>query len=129
VALGHNAANELRAGVAAAGRLHSALDASNELGQLMHRELSRLPRGRPWRVAVGRAYPGLYGIARSYEEAREALTMASRLHADAPVVNAHDLLIYRVLLRDQPAIVDLVQAVVSNSSAIRSGQTYYDRSS
>ena len=39
--------------------------------------------------------------------------MAGRLHVDTPVVNAHDLLIYRVLLRDQPAIVDLVHAVLS----------------
>jgi sugar diacid utilization regulator len=103
------------------GRLPSALDASNELGRLMHRELSRLPRGRPWRVAVGRSHPGLYGIARSYEEAREALTMADRLHTDAPVINAHDLLIYRVLLRDQPAIVDLVQAVLTPLTRARGG--------
>ena len=43
---------------------------------------SRLPRGNPWRVAVGRAHPGLYGIARSYEEAREALMLAGRLHVE-----------------------------------------------
>jgi sugar diacid utilization regulator len=104
-----------------AGRRLSALDAGNELGQLMHRELSRLRRGRPWRVAVGRAHPGLYGIARSYEEAREALAMAGRLHPDSPVINAHDLLIYRVLLRDQPAIVDLVQAVLSPLTQARGG--------
>ena len=100
---------------------HPALEAVNDLGQLMHRELSRLPRGRPWRVAVGRAHPGLYGIARSYEEAREALTMAGRLHVDKPVVHAHELLIYRVLLRDQPAIVDLVQAVLSPLVQARGG--------
>ena len=106
---------------AAAGRISPALEASNELGRLMHRELSRLPRGRPWRVAVGRAHPGLYGIARSYEEAREALTMAGRLHVDSPVVNAHDLLVYRVVLRDQPAIVDLVHAVLSPLAQARGG--------
>ncbi|MCG5461609.1 helix-turn-helix domain-containing protein [Micromonospora sp. NPDC053740] len=105
----------------AAGRVPPALHASNELGRLMHGELSRLPRGRPWRVAVGRAHPGLYGIARSYEEAREALTMAGRLHAGAPVINAHDLLIYRVLLRDQPAIVDLVQAILTPLMQARGG--------
>jgi sugar diacid utilization regulator len=104
-----------------AGRLPPELDASNELGWLMHRELSRLPRGGPWRVAVGRAHPGLYGIARSYEEAREALTMASRLRPDTSVISAHDLLIYRVLLRDQPAIVDLVQAVLSPLAQARGG--------
>jgi sugar diacid utilization regulator len=105
----------------AAGRVSPGLDASDELGKLMHRELSRLRRGKPWRVAVGRAHPGLYGIARSYEEAREALTMAGRLRPDASVINAHDLLIYRVLLRDQPAIVDLVQAVLSPLTRARGG--------
>jgi sugar diacid utilization regulator len=84
-----------------------------ELGRSMHGALSRLPNGSPWRIAVGRAHPGVYGIARSYEEAREALIMAGRLHLDDPVATAHDLLIYRVLLRDLPAIVDLVSAVLS----------------
>ena len=84
----------------------------NDLGQIIYAELSHLPRGCPWRVAVGRAHPGLYGIARSYGEARESLTMAARLHLNRPILNFHDLLIYRVLLRDQPAIVDLVQAVL-----------------
>ncbi|MGC5022466.1 PucR family transcriptional regulator [Micromonospora sp. DT47] len=92
-----------------------------DLGRLMHAELDRLPRGRPWQVAVGRPHPGLYGIARSYEEAREALTMAQRLHADTAVIDAHDLLIYRVLLRDQPAMVDLVQAVLSPLRRSRGG--------
>jgi DNA-binding PucR family transcriptional regulator len=92
-----------------------------DLGRLMHAELDRLARGRPWQVAVGRPHPGLYGIARSYEEAREALTTAQRLHADSAVIDAHDLLIYRVLLRDQPAMVDLVQAVLSPLGRARGG--------
>ena len=71
-----------------------------------------LPTRRPWRVTVGRPYPGSYGIARSYEEAREGLTMAVRLHLDTPLVPAEQLLIYRVLLRDQPAITDLVHSVL-----------------
>ncbi|GAA0476369.1 hypothetical protein Aca07nite_86870 [Actinoplanes capillaceus] len=104
-----------------AGHPSSAMAADTELGALIHSELSRLRRGRPWRVAVGRAYPGLYGIARSYEEAREALTMAGRLNTDNPVTKAHDLLIYRVLLRDQPAIVDLVQAVLTPLTQARGG--------
>jgi sugar diacid utilization regulator len=62
-----------------------------------------------------------HDVARSYEEAREALTMAGRLRVDTPVVNAHDLLIYRVLLRDQPAIVDLVNAVLSPLLQARGG--------
>ena len=109
-------------------------DAASELGRLMHDQLRRLPRGRPWRVAVGRPHAGLYGIARSYEEAREALTMATRLRLDTPGVNARELLIYRVLLRDQPAIVELVQAVLSPLEQARGGaepllttlQAYFD---
>jgi GGDEF-like domain len=43
--------------------------ATKTLGDLMHTELSRSGRGRPWRITIGRPYPGAYGIARSYEEA------------------------------------------------------------
>ncbi|MGH3781051.1 MAG: PucR family transcriptional regulator [Pseudonocardiaceae bacterium] len=91
------------------------------LGDLMHTELSRSPRGRPWRITIGRPYPGSYGIARSYEEAREGLTMALRLRLDTPVIPAEQLLIYRVLLRDQPAIADLVQTVVGPLTTARGG--------
>jgi sugar diacid utilization regulator len=107
---------------------------TDKLGHLMHGELRRLPRGQPWQIAVGRPHPGLYGIARSYEEAREALTMAARLHLPSPVVSARDLLIYRVLLRDQPAIVELVHSVLSPLTRARGGaeplvatlQAYFD---
>jgi sugar diacid utilization regulator len=92
-----------------------------KLGDLMFAELSRSPRGRPWRVTVGRPYPGSYGIARSYEEAREAVTMAVRLHVDTPVIHSEQLLIYRVLLRDQPAIADLVQSVLGGLVHARGG--------
>jgi sugar diacid utilization regulator len=95
--------------------------ADDDLGHLMHGELDRLRIGRPWRVAVGRPHPGVYGIARSYEEARDALIMARRLHMTDPVVKAHDLLVFRVLLRDQPAIVDLVVAVLSPLILARGG--------
>ncbi|GIF01042.1 PucR family transcriptional regulator [Paractinoplanes rishiriensis] len=109
-------------------------DGTDDLGWLMHDQLRRLPRGRPWRIAVGRPHPGLYGIARSYEEAREAITMAARLRLPSAVVSARDLLIYRVLLRDQPAIVELVNAVLSPLTRARGGaepliatlQTYFD---
>lgn len=95
--------------------------AAGGVGQLMHRELSRVRDGRPWRVAVGRAHPGAYGIARSYEEAREALTLAQRLNLESPVSRAQDLLIYRVLVRDQPAMVELVQEVLAPLVQARGG--------
>lgn len=91
------------------------------LGGLLHGELTRAGRGPGWRVAVGRAHPGSYGIARSYEEAREALTTAGRLSLPAPVLRAEDMLVYRVLLRDQPAITDLVQTVAVPLARARGG--------
>jgi sugar diacid utilization regulator len=91
------------------------------LGDLMLTELSRSPRARPWRVTAGRPYPGSYGIARSYEEAREGLAMAVRLHLDTPLIQAEQLLVYRVLLRDQPAIVDLVHSVLGQLVQSRGG--------
>ena len=100
---------------------------------LLHIELGRLGKGRPWRVATGRPFPGVYGIARSYEEAREALTFAERLHLDTGLVDARDLLVYRVLSRDQIAIADLVHAVLDPLTRARGGaepllqtlQTYF----
>ena len=100
---------------------------------LMQAELGRLANSPRWRVAAGRPHPGAYGIARSYEEAREALTLAERLHLDSDVVHARDLLVYRVLGRDQAAIADLVQSVLAPLSQSRGGaepllqtlQTYF----
>ncbi|GAA5115248.1 PucR family transcriptional regulator [Pseudonocardia adelaidensis] len=90
------------------------------LGDLLLEELEH-SGGRPWRVTVGRPYLGSYGIARSYEEAREGLTMAVRLRLDSPLIQAEQLLIYRVLLRDQPAIADLVQSVLGQLVRARGG--------
>jgi sugar diacid utilization regulator len=97
------------------------LATTGDLGKIVHGELSRLRRGSPWRVAVGRAHPGAYGIARSYEEAREGLTMATRMHLDRPIVETRDLLTYRVLARDQPALVDLVESVLDPLGKARGG--------
>jgi len=94
---------------------------TGSLGKVVHAELSRLRRGSPWRVAVGRAHPGAYGIARSYEEARESLTMAGRMQLSTPVVEARELLTYRVLARDQPALVDLVYSVLNPLGRARGG--------
>lgn len=91
------------------------------LGELMVTELRRSPRGRPWQVYMGRPYPGSYGIARSYEEARDGVAMAVRLHLDTPLIEAEQVLVYRVLLRDQPAITDLVQSVLGRLVQARGG--------
>ena len=47
--------------------------------------------------------------------------MAMRLHLPMPVIHSQDLLIYRVLLRDQPAIIDLVQSVLGSLTRARGG--------
>jgi sugar diacid utilization regulator len=107
---------------------------SGDLGSIVRAQLDRVDGGRRWRVAAGRAFPGAYGVARSYEEAREALLFADRIGLDADVVQGRDVLVYRVLGRDQAAIVDLVRDVVGPLQHSRSGaevlletlQAYFD---
>jgi len=100
---------------------HPRTSRTDDVGRLIHTAVARLRSGHPWRVGVGRPYPGSFGIARSYEEAREALVLAERLRLDAAVVHARDLLIYRVVSRDQVAIVDLIQAVLGPLTQARGG--------
>ena len=88
---------------------------------MLQTELTRLHPGTRWRVAAGRAFPGAYGIARSYEEAREAITLAERLGIDTDGMHGHDLLVYRVLGRDQAAIVDLIRSTLGPLAAARGG--------
>ncbi|MGI8882599.1 MAG: PucR family transcriptional regulator [Jatrophihabitans sp.] len=95
----------------------SALDTS----RMIQAELARVGSVDSWRVATGRAFPGVYGIARSYEEARESVTLAERLKLDEPAVDARHLLVYRVLGRDQAAITDLVRDVLGPLTQARGG--------
>jgi hypothetical protein len=85
-------------------------------------ELTRLLRrlGAP-RVGVGRPRAGPTGVARSYQEATEALELAGRLELDDPVVEAAGLLVYRVLLRDRGAIAELVDGVLAPLQHARGG--------
>jgi sugar diacid utilization regulator len=104
-----------------APRVSGGLGSTGDLGRIVHGELNRLRQGSPWRVAVGRAHPGAYGIARSYEEAREGLTMAGRMRLEGPIIETKDVLTYRVLARDQPALVDLVHSVLNPLLEARGG--------
>jgi sugar diacid utilization regulator len=92
-----------------------------DLAELVHSQLEQLPAGSPWRVASGRPYPGAYGVARSYEEAREAIALADRLTLEAPIVRTRDFLVYRVLVRDHVAIRDLVHDALSPLLEARGG--------
>lgn len=93
----------------------------DEPAELLHAALSRVSARKPWRVAVGRPYPGAYGVARSYEQAREAINLAERLHPDNDMVPTRDLLIYRVLGRDRVALADLVETVLTPLTQARGG--------
>ena len=106
----------------------------DDLGAALLQAMDRGKLDGRWRIAAGRAFPGAYGVARSYEEALEASTFADRLGLDSEVVHARDLLVYRVLGRDQAAIVDLVHDVLTPLEQVRGGagvllttlQAYFD---
>lgn len=87
----------------------------------LHEVLRRSTPGRAWRVAVGRPFAGAHGIARSYQEAREAITLVERLHPEADLVPTRNLLIYRVLGRDRAALTDLVESVLVPLQQARGG--------
>jgi DNA-binding PucR family transcriptional regulator len=73
------------------------------------------------RVAVSRPHSGAVGVVRSYEEALSALELADRLSLSAPVLNAADLLVFPVLMRDRAAMADLVRTVLGPLVRARGG--------
>jgi len=82
---------------------------------------SELAGGERRRVAVSRRHAGPLGISHAYAEAVDALDLAARLALDDEVVQARQLLVYRVLLRDESAMNDLVEAVLGPLTATREG--------
>lgn len=103
------------------GQSRSSRGRPVEVTRVIQAELSRLTSGQPWHCSAGRPYVGAYGIARSYEEAREALTLAERLGMDAGTLQPRDLLVYRVLARDQAATADLVRDLLAPLAEARGG--------
>ncbi|MCF6745480.1 PucR family transcriptional regulator [Blastococcus sp. KM273128] len=113
------------------GRLVSVLPTApgEDLGDVDGRALAEAAgpavarlTGRPgWRVGVGRSHPGPRGVPRSYREAVDALEVAERLGLPDRVVHARDMLVYRVLLRDEEAISDLVGTVLGPLTRARGG--------
>ena len=94
-----------------------------ELAHLLLTELG----AEGWQVAVGRPHPGVHGLAASLDEARNALDHAAKLGFTAAVLNAADLLVFPVLLRDRDAITDLVTTVLGPLATARGGiQPYLD---
>jgi sugar diacid utilization regulator len=91
------------------------------LAELCGPLVARLAHGSRWRVGVGRPHQGPHGVLRSYREAVEAFQLAERLDLAEPIVQARDLLVYRVLLRDEAAIADLVETVLGPLTAARGG--------
>ncbi len=78
-------------------------------------------RGAGWRLAIGRAFAGPAGVSASYREALESFELAERLALPGAVVDAADLLVYTVILRDRAAIADLVRSTLLPLEQARGG--------
>ena len=74
-----------------------------------------------WRLGVGRPGSGADAVRASYREAGEALELARRLQLPASVVEARDLLVYQILLRDRLSLADLVEGTLGGLAAARGG--------
>ena len=74
-----------------------------------------------WQIGVGRPGTGADGVVTAYQEARDALDLAARLGLADPVVDARELLVYHVMLRDRAAITDLVHTLLAPLLAARGG--------
>jgi sugar diacid utilization regulator len=74
-----------------------------------------------WQMGLGRPGIGVDGVVASYREARDALELAGRLELDVPVVDARDMLVYQVLLRDRQVLADLVSTTLTPLLQARGG--------
>lgn len=74
-----------------------------------------------WQIGLSRPRAGADGVVSSYQEALDALDLAQRLALEGTVIDAQDLLVYHVLLRDRAAIVDLVRATLTPLLGARGG--------
>ncbi|MGY1709343.1 PucR family transcriptional regulator [Geodermatophilus sp. SYSU D00758] len=96
-------------------------DLGSRLAELAGPLVSRTVGGAAWRAGVGRPQAGPRGVQRSYQEALAALDTAGRLALPQHVVHAADLLVYRVLARDETALTELVSAVLGPLAQARGG--------
>jgi sugar diacid utilization regulator len=84
-------------------------------------ELRRRADVGAWRLGLGRPAPGPSGVRTSYQDACEALDTAARLGLPGAVIDSADLLVHRVLLRDRPAIAELVEGLLGPLRGARGG--------
>jgi hypothetical protein len=77
--------------------------------------------GGGWRGAVSTPRTGAAAVRASHDEARYALEIADRLGLVHPVVDAGELAVYRVLLRDRPAVHDLIRGTLAPLLDARGG--------
>jgi DNA-binding PucR family transcriptional regulator len=74
-----------------------------------------------WRVGVGGCHAGATGVARSFREAREALSIGERLDLPGPVADFVDLAPLRLLTRDIVLLRETVATVLGPLEAARGG--------
>lgn len=72
-------------------------------------------------IAVGREHSGAGGVVLSYEEALGVLELAEGLELADVRLNASELLVFPVLLRDRAAMADLVRTVLGPLTRARGG--------
>lgn len=90
-------------------------------GEFAHQMVNIMGSHTGWQIGVGRPHSGPGGVLRSFEEARNAVHLAVKLGVRTPIVNAADLLVFPVLLRDHAAITDLVRTVLGPLEQARGG--------
>jgi len=60
-------------------------------------------------------------VLASYRDSLDALTLGDRLALDAKVIDARELRVYQVLLRDRPALAQLVDETLAPLRSARGG--------
>lgn len=96
----------------------TAVEVFDDLARLVQ---AAMDADRNWCIGVGRPHAGPAGVVRSYEEARGTVELAASLGLTARVLHTTDLLVFKVLLRDRVAIVDLVATVLGPLEQARGG--------
>jgi hypothetical protein len=72
-------------------------------------------------VSVSRCRRGLAGIARCFREADEGYALIGALGWHGRIVYADELAVFRVLLRDQESMIELVESVLEPLRSARGG--------